>query len=320
MSKVKCQGEEQNGLAEDKSGHIPVMVNQVIELLNAKVGGSFVDCTLGNGGHSVAILSANQENSLIGIDRDMRAIERATKRLVNFGGRFKAQKAKFSEISSVLKNSVYDGVLADLGMSTNQLEENRGFAFDDPAPLNMRMDESDAISALEIVSTSSEQHLFRIFKEGGVGMEARAAARTIVKHRPFESTKQFSQVLNRALAGKSQGGNKRNPCTVIFQALRMAVNNELWELTELMQSLPKIIRDKGRAVVICFHSLEDKIVARTMRTWEQGGEFSASYPGSKQTKPLGRLITRKAITPSDQEVAANPASRSARLRAFEFSI
>jgi 16S rRNA (cytosine1402-N4)-methyltransferase len=222
----------------------------------------------------------------------------------------------------VLEGKVFDGMLADLGTSTDQLKEGRGFSFTDESSLDMRMDESSGLSAQEIVNSASEQELFVILKRGGVGSEARPVARAIASERPFTSARQLSATVNQVLArvARAKTAQKKvNPSTVVFQALRIAVNREFEQIESLMKLAPQVVRRGGRMAVITFHSLEDRAVARTMREWESGGEFSALNPASRHAPSLGKVIERKGVYPSEEEVARNPSSRSACLRVFEFS-
>jgi 16S rRNA (cytosine1402-N4)-methyltransferase len=298
-----------------ETSHIPVLLNEVIEVLKANLGGEFLDCTLGGGGHTLAILEANESNKVVAIDRDKRAIERSNKRLSNFGPRLKVIHGNFARINSVLSDEKFDGIVADLGISTDQLKENRGFSFNDSAELDMRMDESDGRTAYWVVNETRERELFETLKRGGVGREARAIAAAIVRSRPIKTTRELSALINQTVPGNKE--KKVNPSTVAFQAIRMAVNEELESIERFLDGVTDFVKPGGRLAVITFHSLEDKVVANRMRSWE-GGEFSAMWPGSKPQKPRGRVVERKAIKPSEAEIAANPSSRSARLRAFEF--
>jgi 16S rRNA (cytosine1402-N4)-methyltransferase len=215
----------------------------------------------------------------------------------------------------VLSDEKFDGIVADLGISTDQLKENRGFSFNDSAELDMRMDESDGRTAYWVVNETRERELFETLKRGGVGREARAIAAAIVRSRPIKTTRELSALINQTVPGNKE--KKVNPSTVAFQAIRMAVNEELESIERFLDGVTDFVKPGGRLAVITFHSLEDKVVANRMRSWE-GGEFSAMWPGSKPQKPRGRVVERKAIKPSEAEIAANPSSRSARLRAFEF--
>ena len=303
------------------SQHISVLKREVVELLEAARGGDYLDCTLGGAGHALAILDASSATTVCAVDRDARAIARAKAGLVDFGGRFQVEHGAFSEVGTLFAGRTFDGILADLGLSTDQLKEGRGFAFSEEAPLDMRMNEGDALTAHELVNSSSEHELFVILRQGGVGPEAKAIARAIVKARPVETTKALADLVVRTVpSNRSRAGDKRShPATVTFQALRIAVNDEFGEIERLLAAIPTLMKSGGRTAIITFHSLEDKIVTETMRRWEGGGEFSAQWPGAFRQEIFGRLVTRKPVVPSAEEVARNPSSRSARLRVFRFN-
>lgn len=296
-----------------ESIHRSVMVREVLESLRAADGGEFLDCTFGGGGHSRAILQANTNNRVTAIDRDLRAIDRSKKDGASFGDRLSVVHSAFSGVDSILFGSKFDGVLADLGVSTDQIKEGRGFSFSDDDSLDMRMNEAGGVKASEIVNEVSESELVNILYAGGA-RNGREAARAIVRARPIASAKALALVVSKLPTGKK----KINPATVIFQAIRMAVNNELEEIKNLMSVVPSMVRSGGRLSVITFHSIEDKAVTHTMRSWEGASGEPALWPGSKTTKILGKVLTRKAVVPSDEEVEGNPSSRSAKLRVFEF--
>lgn len=298
--------------------HIPVLCHEVVSLLGAEKGGNFLDCTLGGGGHALAVLQAHPKNTVVAVDRDARALIRANRRLEQFEGRIKIMHGRFSDLKDVLSGEKFDGILADLGLSTDQLKENRGFSFNDNAELDMRMDESQEVSALQIVNKTPERELMSLLRHGGVGREAAIVAKAIVAARPIEKTSDLSKIINRAVAGKTKA-KKINPSTIVFQAIRIAVNNEYEEIESLMQGAPSLLKPGGRLVVISFHSLEDKIVARCMREWESRGNYPALWRGTRKEESLGRHLTRKAILAGDFEVQKNPSARSARLRVFEVS-
>ncbi|MBN8548987.1 MAG: 16S rRNA (cytosine(1402)-N(4))-methyltransferase RsmH [Deltaproteobacteria bacterium] len=306
----------------EKTQHIPVLESEVLEYLQAAAGGNFLDCTLGGAGHTLAILQANPKNTVTASDRDERALKRAAVRLADHASRVTLLHADFAALSGLLKDQTFDGMLADLGISTDQLKENRGFSFNDDAALDMRMDESQGQSAADIVNGASAQQIFVLLKQGGVGNEARAIANAIVERRPYGTAKELAAVVNQTFARVARGKaaqKKVNPSTVVFQALRIAVNREFEHIESLMELAPRLIRSGGRIAIITFHSLEDRVVARKMREWESGGEFSARSPGSMRAKRLGHVVERKGIEPSAEEVTRNPSARSACLRVFEFS-
>lgn len=295
--------------------HIPVMAKEVIELIKAKEKGVYLDCTLGGGGHTEQILLAHPENQVVAIDRDSQAIERAKVRLEKFNERVKFINASFSELWSVVYSEGYKGIVADLGFSTDQLREGRGFSFSDTS-LDMRMDTSSSLTAEDILNNYQEQELFKIFKIGGVGQEARAVTKAIINNRPIKTAVDLADLVQKTAPNHK---TKSHPATVIFQALRIEVNQEFQQLKDLLKVIPTIIsKDRGRAAIISFHSLEDREVGHTMREWGRGDDRPAYLRVDEGRKKLGTLITKKAIEPTEEEIRENPASRSALLRVFEF--
>ncbi|MCO6430906.1 MAG: 16S rRNA (cytosine(1402)-N(4))-methyltransferase RsmH [Deltaproteobacteria bacterium] len=301
----------------EQSCHISVLKEEVVELLRAAHGGRFLDCTLGGGGHVQALLNANSTVSVVAADRDARAIIRANRRFENSAERCRIMHSTFSELKDALKGEKFDGILADLGLSTDQLKESRGFSFSDKTPLDMRMDESQEMSASHVVNKTTQRELVTVLRKGGVGKEAVPIAAAIIKARPIKSTDKLSETVSHALKGRYRE-KKGNPATVVFQAIRIAVNREFEELEALLDTVPKLIKPKGRLAVISFHSLEDKVVAHKMRQWQSQGRYPALWRGPRKEKPLGKMITKKAVVPQADELRENPAARSARLRVFEF--
>lgn len=297
--------------------HIPIMVDEVIEALRAKQGGMFLDCTFGSGGHTKAILDASPDAWVVAMDRDRRAIERGGALVSEYGERLKLVHAPFGELDTAVSFKGFDGILADLGMSTDQLKEGRGFSFVDEASLDMRMDESSGMSAQEFLNTAAEREIYVALAEGGVGQNARFIARAIVQERPFESACQLAEVVKQSHLGK-KGESRAHPATVVFQALRMKVNDEIGQLEHFLQAVPKVSKKGSRFAVITFHSIEDKIVTNRMRSWESAGSYPASWRGARTEVRIGHVVHRKPIVPSDDEISRNAASRSARLRVLEF--
>jgi 16S rRNA (cytosine1402-N4)-methyltransferase len=203
-------------------------------------------------------------------------------------------------------------------MSTDQLKEGRGFSFADGASLDMRMDESRGVSAQEFLNTASERELYLALVEGGVGKGARSLVAAIQRARPFETAQQLADVV-RSGAGAKRSESGVHPATVVFQAIRMAVNQEREEIAGLLESVPHLIQPNGRFACITFHSIEDRLVTNQMREWESGGSYPASWRGPRDGKCYGALVSKKPILPSENEISINPASRSAKLRVFEFS-
>lgn len=305
-------------MVESGTHHIPVLLQEAVEGLHAIGGGVFLDCTFGGGGHSQAILEANSENIVVGADRDKRALLRAESVASKYVGRFESIHSSFSDLSTKLDGRKFNGILADLGISTDQLKEDRGFSFGDDSALDMRMDESSELSAAQIVNSYDPQELFVILKEGGVGAEARAIAQAIVAARPLETTKELARVIARVPQRGRAKGKQSNPATVVFQAIRIAVNDEFAQIKALLKAIPLLITPGGRLAIISFHSLEDKAVTRVLRKWE-GEQAPALWPGARSEKSFGTLLTKKAILPAEQECKENPSARSARLRVFEFN-
>ena len=300
--------------------HVPVMLHEVIEQLRAGRGGMFLDCTFGGGGHTRALLDSSPDVWVVALDRDQRAVERGATWSSTYGERLTLIHSPFSRVKDLVGFSKFDGILADLGMSTDQLYESRGFSFSDESELDMRMDESAPMTAQEFVNEASEREIYIALAEGGVGSTARQLARLLISERPFSSAKQLADVVRFSHLGK-KSHSKVHPATVVFQALRMKVNREREEIEELLAAVPTLVKGAGsRLAVITFHSIEDTLVAREMRRWEAAGTYPASWRGSRAEKRLGRLVSRKPVLPSDDEMVRNPASRSARLRVFEFGL
>src|SRR5581483_2522831 len=276
----------------DHWGHRPVMVDEVIRFLGGR--GTVVDMTLGAGGHAEALLESGV-GRLIGVDRDPEALERASARLARFGPRFVGIRARFSEMPV---ESRADGFLYDLGVSSMQLERpERGFSFRQPGPLDMRMD-PEAESAADLVNSASEDELARILFEYGEERRSRRVAAAIVRaraRRRIETTDELARVVAGAVGGRRGGPH---PARRTFQALRIAVNRELEELTASLPRAVGLLAPGGRVVVIAYHSLEDRIVKRCFSSDERLVE-----------------LTHKPLRPAAEEVARNPRARSARLRA-----
>lgn len=298
--------------------HIPVMLNEVLEVLGATRGGMFLDCTFGGGGHTRALLDAHPDTWVVALDRDARAIERGRSWASAYGDRLELVHSPYSAALERVSFRGFDGVLADLGMSTDQLREGRGFSFADQTTLDMRMDETSGISAQEFLNTASEREIYLVLARGGVGSTARQLARVLISKRPYSNAQELAEVVRGSQLGK-RSASRVHPATVVFQALRMHVNQELQEIESLLEAVPVLVKKGGKLGVITFHSIEDKLVAHTMRGWESAGTYPASWRGPRDQKRLGVVSPKKPIAPSDEEVERNAASRSARLRVFEFS-
>jgi 16S rRNA (cytosine1402-N4)-methyltransferase len=258
---------------------------------------------------------------VVAVDRDARALDRATRWASKYGDRLTLVHSAFSQVSKKLGAVKFDGILADLGMSTDQLYEGRGFSFSDQGCLDMRMDESASVTAQQFINSASEKELYVALAEGGVGATARQMARILVAARPFSNAQQLADVVRSSNLGKDRATSRVHPATVVFQAIRMKVNQEREEIANLMQNAPDLVKGKGsRLAVITFHSVEDTLVVREMRRWESAGSYPASWRGARAEKNLGRVAPRKPICPSQEEIVRNPAARSARLRVFEFEL
>jgi len=306
--------------------HVPVLVAETLDLLapERRPGGWFVDATVGLGGHAEALLTRAPEARLLGLDRDPQALERAAERLAPFGERVRFEHANFHELEAVLERlggfeEGISGVLADLGVSSLQLDTaERGFSFRFDGPLDMRMGLAD-ITAADLVNQSSEEELERIFRDYGEELQARRIARTIVRMRavsPLTTTGQLRELISRAKGGRKpwEREGRVDPATRVFQALRIAVNQELAGLEGFLEQAVRLLEDDGRLVVISYHSLEDRIVKNTLRDLARG-DIDQVTGRPRSESQLIEVLTRKPLRPSEEEVAFNPRSRSARLRA-----
>jgi len=286
--------------------------------------GVYLDGTLGLGGHSFEIASRLSTGRLIAIDRDQTAIERAGRRLSRFGDRVCLVHGDFRDTAKILDGlgiESVDGMLFDLGVSSPQLDESqRGFSYMADAPLDMRMDESEALRAYDVVNTWPEERLSRVLWEYGEERYARRIAQAIVKERekgPVESTLQLVGLIKAAMPAAALR-EKQHPAKRSFQALRIAVNDELGAVAEMMDTAPDRLKPGGRLCVISFHSLEDRIVKQGINARENGCTCPREAPvctcGFVQTL---KSVRRKPILPSEEEIARNPRARSAKLRVAE---
>jgi 16S rRNA (cytosine1402-N4)-methyltransferase len=308
------------------SRHLPVLLGEVLEALEPERGGLFVDCTLGMGGHSEAILDANPRTRVVGLDRDAESLALATERLSRFGDRFSGVHADFRRISEVLAEQApgepVAGVLADLGISSHQLDETeRGFAFSRDASLDMRMDRSEGETAADLVNGLSEEELAGVIFRYGEEPRSRRIARAICRERekgPIETTARLAEIVARA-SGIPRHKQRIHPATKTFQALRIAVNGELEGLDRFLRDAVGVLASPGgRIAVIAFHSLEDRIVKQTFKALSG---YCSCPPGLPVcvcgAVALLRLVTRRPVVSSDDEVEKNPRSRSAKLRVAE---
>ena len=306
------------------SGHVPVLLREALEYLAIRPEGTYVDCTVGAGGHSAEIARRLTTGRLLALDRDPQALELARQRLAEFGdaelgntelgntelrNKVKLVQAHFEDLVETTRQqgaAPADGLLADLGLSRMQLDDpRRGFSFATEGPLDMRMDPAQPRTAAEVVNRTGERELADLIYKFGEERRSRKIAKAIVRARPLRSTKQLAEIVQ-AVSGPSRRRGL-HPATRTFQALRIFVNNELGELEAMLASLPSsgTLRPGARIVVISFHSLEDRIVKQSYRQWQAEG--------------FARILTRHVVVPSPSEVQANPRARSAKLRAAEIA-
>lgn len=305
--------------------HEPVLLEECMDGLNIRPDGIYVDGTLGGGGHSSQILKRlGEDGRLIGIDRDGDAIAAATARLGE-DSRFQALRGNFHDVKQLLYSigiNRIDGMLLDLGVSSYQLDEGaRGFSYHADAPLDMRMDRSQPLTARDVVNTYSQQELTRVMRDWGEENWAAQIARVICDRRktaPIETTGQLVDIIDAAIPAKFRRKDGAHPARRTFQALRIEVNDELGPLKQALEDAVSLLDDDGRLCVIAFHSLEDRIVKQTFRTMQHPCVCPPSFPVCVcGKKPLGRALTGKPITASKEELERNPRSRSATLRVFE---
>ncbi|MGA7158867.1 MAG: 16S rRNA (cytosine(1402)-N(4))-methyltransferase RsmH [Acidobacteriaceae bacterium] len=302
--------------------HVPVLLEQSLNFLNVRAGGVVVDCTLGFGGHSAAIARRlGAGGKLICFDRDEQAMELAKARLAKLAEELGAGSANgmpqveyvarpFSEIAEVVEPGTLDGLLADFGVSSMQLDEaHRGFSFRSDGPLDMRMDTRGGLTAEQVVNQADEEDLANLIYEFGEERRSRRIARAIVRARPVTTTAELARVISavappikKSDRGHGSGG-QIHPATRTFQALRIRVNDELGEIQSLLKSAGSLLKPEGRVVLISFHSLEDRLVKDSFRESARLGELE--------------ILTKKPVTASEEESLRNPRSRSAKLRAAE---
>lgn len=302
--------------------HTPVLQDAVLTYLIGDRSGIYVDCTLGGGGHSQAILQAlAPAGRIIGIDCDEQAIQRARQRLAGNEARVMLRQGNFRQITPILQAcqvAQVDGILADLGVSSHQIDRgDRGFSYLQDGPLDMRMAATTQLTAREVINSYAESELAGIFKKYGEERAARSIARAIVQQRqqqPITSTQQLARVIE----ARVPYGQRIKTLARIFQAVRMEVNRELENLQALLTQAIGLLRRGGRLVIVAYHSLEDRLVKDFFRQQSAPCQCPPELPVCLcGQKPLLRLLTPKVIRPSTAEIAANPRSRSARLRAAE---
>ncbi len=280
--------------------HTPVLVKEVLDALEVVPGGAYIDCTVGEGGHTVAILNAAPDCVVIGLDRDPAALAIAHERLAGFGDRVRLVNASYTTLAEqgqFLEDRPVTGVLLDLGLSSLQVEDGeRGFSFLRDGPLDMRFGPDEKFTADDVVNHFAERDLVRLLFEFGEEPRARRIARAIVQRRPIRGTAHLAEVVEGTLGRRG----RIHPATRTFQGIRIEVNQELQALKTALSAAAETLQPGGRLVVISYHSLEDRLVKTTLRE-----------------STVLRVLTKKPIFPSQEEVAFNPRSRSARMRAAE---
>src|SRR5437868_9428371 len=293
-----------------EGGHVPVLLKEAIDFLAVLRGGTYIDATVGLGGHSYEIARRlGAAGHLIGLDKDVHALERARQRLQPPSDqedwpRITLLQASFAEVGERAQAAGADGLLADLGLSSLQLRDPaRGFSFQAEGPLDMRMDPHGELTADQVVNRLDERTLADVIYEFGEERRSRRIARAIVRSRPIRTTAHLAEVIS--AAARSMKGERIHPATRTFQAIRIFVNRELDDLKALLaeDAAPRVLRPGGRLVVISFHSLEDRIVKDALRDGARRGIY--------------RLLTKKPVVATEEEIASNPRSRSAKLRAAE---
>ena len=305
--------------------HISVLTQEVVDFAPESTQ-TILDCTLGGGGHSRCLLEKFPDVKLYGIDRDALAVKASADRLKTYEKQTKLGQASFSELPEFFAECgepVFDYILADIGLSSEQLvRAERGFSFLREGPLDMRMDpDRQQITAAHLVNNSSEQELLKILRNFGEERFARKIVGKILEFRekkPLKTTKELAQLVSSVIPRllQKQGFN---PATLTFQALRIAVNDELQELEVLLKQIPSRLKKDGRVALISFHSLEDRIVKHQFRKWENPCVCPTDLPYCIcGEKPRGRVLTRRPVNATKKEVADNPRSRSAHLRVFSF--
>jgi 16S rRNA (cytosine1402-N4)-methyltransferase len=310
---------------ESSLQHVPVMRDVAVDLLKCGAGGRYVDGTVGGGGYAEAILAKSAPDGvLVALDLDVDAIDRVRERFQGDRGRLRLERANYADLSEVLEKldlGPVDGIVLDLGVSSFQLEDSsRGFSFMNDGPLDMRMDRGLTETAADLVNSLGEKELASLIYELGEERYSRRIARTIVSRRktaPFRGTVDLARAIGSAVP-KTKDRLRIHPATRTFQALRIAVNRELEALQRFLASVLGILSPGGRVVVVSFHSLEDRMVKQAFREWAKRCRCPLDELRCRcEGRPLVRLLTKKALRPSAEEIEANPRSRSAKLRAVE---
>jgi 16S rRNA (cytosine1402-N4)-methyltransferase len=294
-----------------KHGHVPVLLKEAIDFLAIRRGGTYIDATVGLGGHSYEIAKRlGAQGRLIAVDKDPAALEAARVRLrppPELAGdwpKVELIHGSFADLANDQRPTTIDGLLADLGVSSLQLDNaERGFSFQAEGPLDMRMNTQSGETAEQVVNQVDEVTLANLIYEFGEERRSRRIARAIVRSRPIRTTAQLAEIVSAAARPMNQAERRIHPATRTFQALRIFVNRELDDLRKLLEAAPQLLRPGGRLVIISFHSLEDRIVKDALREGAKQGRY--------------KLLTKKPVTASEEEIDRNPRSRSAKLRAAE---
>jgi 16S rRNA (cytosine1402-N4)-methyltransferase len=302
-----------------ETGHVPVLLKEAIDFLAIKRGGTYIDATVGLGGHSYEIAKRlGAPGHLIGLDKDPAALEIARERLVVGRSSSAVDEGadqpdwpevtllhrSFAELANDERRTTYDGILADIGVSSLQLNDPaRGFSFQAEGPLDMRMNPQAGLTAEQVVNQVDEVTLANLIYEFGEERRSRRIARAIVRSRPIRTTAQLAEVISAAARPMNQAERRIHPATRTFQAIRIFVNDELQDLQALLDAAPQLLKPGGRLVIISFHSLEDRIVKDALREGVKQGHY--------------KLLTKKPVTAGEEEIDRNPRSRSAKLRAAE---
>ncbi|MCL4868440.1 MAG: 16S rRNA (cytosine(1402)-N(4))-methyltransferase RsmH [Anaerolineae bacterium] len=302
--------------------HIPVLYQEVLDILQPQPGTLFIDGTLGAGGHTEGLLAAAPDTRVLAFDRDPEAIRFVAERLHGYGDRLTLVNHNFADLGTVAPQYRFDqvdGILLDLGLSSRQLDsQERGFSFRFDAPLDMRFNPTQGPGAADLVNNLSEIELADIFWQYGEERRGRKIAQAIIQARPIQTTRQLADLVA-GLVKRPPGRSTIHPATQVFQALRIAVNDELGALARVLPEGIKLLKPGGRIAIISFHSLEDRMVKQFLR--QQSANRAATpndpYHRYQPVSPALRLITSKPITASAAEIAQNPRSRSAKLRAGE---
>jgi 16S rRNA (cytosine1402-N4)-methyltransferase len=308
------------GVGHGQGGHVPVLLKEAIDFLAVRRGGTYIDATVGLGGHSLEIAKRlGAPGHLIGFDKDPAALGIARERLEGVVGRsslvvgenqdqqpdwptVELRHGSFADLANDVQRATYDGILADLGVSSLQFSDAaRGFSFQAEGPLDMRMNPQSEPTAEQVVNQFDERELADLIYEFGEERRSRRIARAIVRSRPILTTAQLAAVIS--AAARSMKHERIHPATRTFQALRIFVNRELDDLRKLVEAAPQLLKPGGRLVVISFHSLEDRIVKDALREGAKQGHY--------------KLLTKKPVTPGEEEIDRNPRARSAKLRAAE---